>query len=60
MPVFLRLRDQEVDILTGNFPGSVAEYRFGGRVERLDDAIFVDGNDTVNGAVEHGAHFCLT
>ena len=48
----VRLRHQHLDILADDLGGTVAEDFFGGLVEGLDEAAFVDRNDAFKDIIE--------
>ena len=46
---------QQLDILVPQFVGRVAKQSLGSRVERFDQALFINGDDGVDGGFEDGA-----
>src|SRR5258706_494557 len=49
-------RHQQLDVLPEDLGGGVAEKPLGRRVERLDPAMLVDGDDSIDHMVHDGAH----
>ena len=50
----VRLGLQHVDVVADNLRGRVAEDALCSRIKRLNDAMRVDGDDSVDGAVQDG------
>ena len=57
--VAVGLGHEQVDIAAYDLFGRIAENALGGRVERFDGAVLVDGGDTVDGVVQYGPQSCL-
>ena len=45
-------RHEEANVLSYDLRRAVAKNSLGGAVERIDDSMFIDGDDAVDGSVE--------